>query len=231
MATCNPGGAGKWRREFSEALRGAKVTVIADRDDAGYDHARTVARALRGVAETVDLVEPTKGQDIHAHLAAGGSLAELVELPDDEPKATRDPGELSDLLVADILATNPDLCEEDLEGVESAKELLKLIGGKGSVATEIIDLVKQAGAVLFHDDDQTPFASFSVDGHTETWPIKSRPFRLWVRGLYYREKESAPGGQALTDALGVLEAEAIFQGANTPVHFRVAGDEARSTST
>ncbi len=91
VATCNPGGAGKWRREYSEALRGAKVTVIADRDDAGYDHARTVTRALRGVAETVDLVEPTKGEDIHAHLAAGGSLAELVELPDDEPKATRTP--------------------------------------------------------------------------------------------------------------------------------------------
>src|SRR5579863_5777318 len=30
-ATCNPGGAGKWRPEFSEALAGARVTIVADR--------------------------------------------------------------------------------------------------------------------------------------------------------------------------------------------------------
>ena len=90
-------------------------------------------------------------------------------MPDDEPKPTRDPGELSELLVEHILEKRPDLDPEDLEGVESAKDLLKLLG-KQSVATEIIELVKQTDAVLFHDDDQTPFASFTVDGHVETWP-------------------------------------------------------------
>ena len=31
-ATCNAGGAGKWRDELSESFRGADVVIIPDRD-------------------------------------------------------------------------------------------------------------------------------------------------------------------------------------------------------
>jgi hypothetical protein len=34
VGTCNPGGAGKWRREYADALEGADVIVVQDRDDA-----------------------------------------------------------------------------------------------------------------------------------------------------------------------------------------------------
>jgi 5S rRNA maturation endonuclease (ribonuclease M5) len=78
VATCNPMGAGKWRPEFSEALRGADVAVVADRDDAGRQHAAEVARALRGVAADVSVLEPTKGKDVAEHLANGGQTDELV---------------------------------------------------------------------------------------------------------------------------------------------------------
>jgi putative DNA primase/helicase len=80
-ATCNPGGAGKWRGEYSEMLRGAKITVIADRDGPGREHARQVADSLRGAVKALNVVEPTRGKDIAAHLEAGGSIAELVEVP------------------------------------------------------------------------------------------------------------------------------------------------------
>ena len=40
VATCNPGGAGKWRSEHTEMLRGAKrVVVVADTDGPGRKHA------------------------------------------------------------------------------------------------------------------------------------------------------------------------------------------------
>jgi 5S rRNA maturation endonuclease (ribonuclease M5) len=78
-ATCNPMGAGKWRDEYAKPLRGAQVTIVADRDDAGRDHARQVARSLQGVADEIDIVEPAVGKDISDHLAAGKSIAELVE--------------------------------------------------------------------------------------------------------------------------------------------------------
>jgi hypothetical protein len=47
VATCNAGGAGKWKPAYNDALRGANVIVIADKDEPGREHARAVAEALR----------------------------------------------------------------------------------------------------------------------------------------------------------------------------------------
>ncbi len=93
IATTNPGGAGKWRPEYTQALRGAEVVIITDRDDVGRRHARDVAAALAGVAESVTLTEPATGKDVADHLAAGHDLTDLVERPhlevvnnDDQPE-------------------------------------------------------------------------------------------------------------------------------------------------
>jgi 5S rRNA maturation endonuclease (ribonuclease M5) len=56
-ATCNPGGAGKWRKEYSALLEGKRVAIIADADAPGLAHARDVARSLVKVAESVRLIE------------------------------------------------------------------------------------------------------------------------------------------------------------------------------
>jgi len=77
-ATTNPGGAGKWRDEFAEALRGANVVVVADRDAPGEKHARQVKRSLIGVARSVRVVEALTGKDLSDHLDAGHSLDQLV---------------------------------------------------------------------------------------------------------------------------------------------------------
>ncbi|CAN5794626.1 hypothetical protein BH24ACT25_BH24ACT25_04750 [soil metagenome] len=83
VATCNPGGAGKWREEYGEALGGADVVVVADRDKAGREHALEVARSLEGTAASVDVVEPRAGKDVADHLAAGLSVGQLVPIAAD----------------------------------------------------------------------------------------------------------------------------------------------------
>lgn len=83
VATTNAGGAGKWRPEYSEMLRGADVIVAADRDAPGRAHAGDVVHALDGVARRVVLVEPGAGKDVTDHLTAGRALAELVPVPVD----------------------------------------------------------------------------------------------------------------------------------------------------
>lgn len=92
LATCNAGGAGKWRPELSEHLAGRDVVILPDRDDAGQKHAALVASSLVGVAKRVRVLElPGLGpkQDPSDWLAAGGDKAQLVALaeatPDYEP--------------------------------------------------------------------------------------------------------------------------------------------------
>jgi 5S rRNA maturation endonuclease (ribonuclease M5)/DNA-binding transcriptional ArsR family regulator len=80
VATCNPMGAGKWRDDYSQALRGAKVAIVADADDKGREHAGKVTESLEGVAAEIEVSEPTKGKDISEHLAMGGRLEELAEI-------------------------------------------------------------------------------------------------------------------------------------------------------
>jgi hypothetical protein len=92
-ATTAPGGAGKvWRPEYSEALCGAYVTIVADRDEAGRKHARKAAEALADVAAEVVVVEPAVNRphaDASDHLAAGFGLDDFAPLspalPSDEP--------------------------------------------------------------------------------------------------------------------------------------------------
>lgn len=83
VCATSPMGAGKWRVEYSEALRGRKVVLLPDNDQKGKEHMQAVARSLRGVARSVKIVElpnlREKG-DVSNWLSAGGTLEALHEL-------------------------------------------------------------------------------------------------------------------------------------------------------
>src|SRR5262245_51336356 len=46
---------------------------------------------------------------------------------------------------------------------------------------------------LFHTPSGIAFADFVTDGHRETWPIRSKSFRNWVRRCYYQATGAAAG--------------------------------------
>ncbi len=82
VATCNPGGAGQWRDEYSEMLRGAaRVVVVADKDKAGRDHVQGIRASLNGKVDELLCVEARTGKDAADHLAAGHGLDEFVAGP------------------------------------------------------------------------------------------------------------------------------------------------------
>jgi DNA primase len=64
-ATCNSGGAGKWKPEYAEYLKGKSVIILPDNDSPGQQHGQEVARSLCGIAKSVKLVDlpglPEKG--------------------------------------------------------------------------------------------------------------------------------------------------------------------------
>src|SRR5262245_6962722 len=75
---------------------------------------------------------------------------------------------------------------------------------------------------LFHTAVGTAYADLLVDGHRETWPIRSKRFRGWLRRRYYEATGSALGGQAIRSELDLLEARAQFGAPERAVHVRVA---------
>jgi hypothetical protein len=81
-ATCNPGGAGKWRDEYAALFKGgARAVVVADRDEPGRAHAATVAASLRNDGALVTIVEAAEGKDAADHLRAGRTVEGFVEIP------------------------------------------------------------------------------------------------------------------------------------------------------
>ena len=84
-----------------------------------------------------------------------------------------------------------------------------------------------ACAELFHTPDSTAYADIEVDGHRETWPIRRKVFKRWLMRQYYRQTGSTPNSEAMNSALGVIEAEAIFDAPEIDVHVRVAGNDGK----
>jgi hypothetical protein len=76
-------------------------------------------------------------------------------------------------------------------------------------------------ASLFHTPAGDAYVTILVDGHAETWPLRSRGFTGWLRRTFYMVHGKPPNAQALTDALGILEAQAQFDGGEHPVSLRV----------
>jgi hypothetical protein len=89
VATCNSGGAEKFRSEFGEHFDGAKeVVVIADKDDAGMKHARQVMTIMKDRSIPVRVVRAADGKDFSDHLAAGFGISDLVPVLDSELPAS-----------------------------------------------------------------------------------------------------------------------------------------------
>lgn len=89
VATCNVGGAGKWRAEYGDCLKGRDVVILPDNDQPGRNHADQVARALKGRARSVKVIDlpglPDKG-DVSDWMAAGGDAEALCVLAENAPE-------------------------------------------------------------------------------------------------------------------------------------------------
>jgi hypothetical protein len=127
-------------------------------------------------------------------LAAGGTREQLEKLATEAEASTRKDDEAN---------------EEEEENEE-----------KETQAQELIRHAKDA--VLFHDVERRGYATVPVGDHHETMTIRSGNFKHWLVRAFYLAREKPPGANALNDALGLIEAKAIFDGPELPVHIRLA---------
>lgn len=199
-AATSPMGAGKWRKDYSDWLKDANVVILPDNDEPGRKHAQQAAKSLYGKAASVKVLElpglPEKG-DISDWLAAGGTREELLELAAEAPE------------------WEPEQEKEKSSGNEKDKPS----------QADILIQIATSSAFLFHDETKDGFASIAVNGHKETWPLRSKFFKQWLVRQYYEQTEKSPNNEALRQALNVIEAKAVFDGPEIKLSLRVAEHE------
>ena len=110
-STCSPMGAGKWRSEYNEYFRGARVVVVQHRDEAGRRHARKIKEELTDVAAEVLIYQAKRGNDMSDHFDAGLRMEELQK-----PRSAPARGIISAAQMADSGLEYLHYREQDLPG-------------------------------------------------------------------------------------------------------------------
>ena len=99
-------------------------------------------------------------------------------------------------------------------------------GGRGPKQADIL-VSLAADADLFHAADGTSYADLEINGHRESWPIRSKGFKRWLARQFFEATGGAPNSDALQSAFNVIEAKAHFDAPERKVHIRVAGLDRR----
>ena len=181
------------------------VEDVVDVDDADID-----------VADIVDDVDP---------------LAGLVARTKEDPSAPFAP---------EVLAALSELKKSDKRAFESLRAQLKRAGcrissleeslseeigaGPGAKAQTQVDILLRVAQPieLFHAADMTAFADLDINGHRETWPVRSKGLSRWLAHAFYQETRSAAGSEAIQAALNVIEAKAHHDAVEREAHVRIA---------
>jgi hypothetical protein len=142
IATCNPGGAGKWTDDYTRHLAGCgQVIVVADRDKPGYAHAAQVADSMTRAGIPVRVVEPASGKDISDHLAAGFGFDDLKPVGHASTEAPDEDGiDWSDVDEQDLPRPGADIAWEEpipLMPPKPPRLDAKLLRGIGTMAAAV----------------------------------------------------------------------------------------------
>jgi hypothetical protein len=119
--------------------------------------------------------------------------------------------------VVPIQGRLPDDAPEDQQEQQRGKPTQAEI-----LVKQVQEQVNQAVVDLFHTPEQVAYITFPVGTHRETHRLRSKPFKLYLRRLFWQRRGSPPSNQALQDTIDDLEGAALFDGPERPVFVRLA---------
>jgi Domain of unknown function (DUF3854) len=82
-------------------------------------------------------------------------------------------------------------------------------------------------ATYFHTADKVPYADIWIEGNRHTYAVRSKAFRMWLSGEFYKSEGKGIGSQTLQDTLNTLEAISLFEGETREVHLRTADHQGK----
>ena len=208
-ATCNPGGAGKWREGYSRRLTGADAIILPDCDTkennyTGQNHALDVAIKLKNYAKRVRLVDI---KEACPELPPKGDISDMVQLMGDT--------EAMDALARQVAATrdfDPNAVPFWLTPAEQAERLYGAVKGygvsngcicqeTGNETKPLCDFVVLPRMELIRDDGVTTSLNFVLDGWNQsgkklgrvTIQANDMDGMNWVTGKWGMDACVAPG--------------------------------------
>jgi hypothetical protein len=107
----------------------------------------------------------------------------------------------------------------------TAKAGQKAGGCQQSAKDVLVELANEAE--LFHTRDGTAFADFVVNGHRETWSVRTKGYRRWLGRRYYEMTGSAPNSEGMQAAINLIDAKAHYDWPLRDIAVRVAGMDGR----
>ena len=177
-ATCNPGGAGKWREGYTARLIGADVVILPDNDPenkenpekgrTGQKHAWNVALALHGRAKRVRIVDLTQ---CYAELPKKGDITDMVAAMGDQAAM-----DALQRVLAQTHDFDPDAPQYWLSPMEQAEILYNDVQGygvkdgclvqyqQGGATKPLSDFVPLMRVELVRDNGVDKTLSFVLDG-------------------------------------------------------------------
>jgi hypothetical protein len=75
---------------------------------------------------------------------------------------------------------------------------------------------------LWHTPSKEAYATILVRDHQENWLVRSQTFKRFVAKQFYDQTGTAMNSDALSAAVNLLEARALFEGEERPVYVRLA---------
>src|SRR5262249_49743890 len=97
----------------------------------------------------------------------------------------------------------------------------KLSAARAAMSADML-VPNAVSAEFFHTDAGTAFVDLLINGNRETWPIRSKRFRTWLRRCHYEITRTAASAAAIKSVLDLLEAQAQFEGPEREVRVRLA---------
>jgi hypothetical protein len=184
-------------------------------------------------------IEPDQGGQALRQRLAGSAIADRVRVIDLSPFAVKDvsalhcadPNRFAERWQAAKEAAVPLLEWPSADVADSQEDERRDVSDAGgapersSQATKLVALARQSDTDLFHDGTRKSYITFTSGTHRETWPLSGTALRDWLSARFYAVYGTAPGSQALQDAVHTLAGIARFEGECRPVSVRLAGDE------